>query len=106
MALVIPANTLEPVRAVSPADGKKFTLDELQSLVGGYIEHIPYKINKTRVTDLPKDARGKVVCNAWCDEEGKLKGQPHNVRASALFAGNMGGDRLVGSVVFTYAGEF
>ena len=54
-----------------PRNGKKFTLEELQALVGGYIEMIR----------IPGDAGKRVL---FVDEEGKLKGLKPNVRASHL----------------------
>lgn len=50
---------------VSPDKGKTFSLERLQELVGGYIEILPY--------------RGWLFV---CDEEGKLKGKPLNVKAT------------------------
>jgi Domain of unknown function (DUF3846) len=64
-------------REVKPANGKKFSLEELQKLVGGYIEYVP---------------RSRPI--AYCDEEGRLKEKPLNALASQRF-----NQLLVGDVV-------
>lgn len=60
---------------VKPADGKKFTLAELQKLVGGYIEHVPHS---------------RPI--AYCNEEGRLTGLPPNALASQRFEQVLVGD--------------
>ena len=60
---------------VKPADGKKFTLEELQKFVGGYIEAVPYA-NPV----------------AYCNEEGRLNNLPLNRCASLRFKQNLVGD--------------
>ena len=65
----------------TPRNGKKFTLSELQALVGGYIEMVR----------IPGDAGKRVL---FVDEEGKLKGLKPNVRASHL-----AGQLIVGNAV-------
>ena len=64
------------IEIVKPANGKQFSLDELQKFVGGYIEMVPY---------------AKYV---YCNEEGRLKGLPQNQIATLMF--NM---LLVGDVI-------
>jgi hypothetical protein len=51
---------------VLPGDGKKFSLEEMQKLVGGYIERVGTIGRKT----------------VYADEEGLLKGLPLNPVAS------------------------
>lgn len=71
-------------RDVTPADGKAFTLDELQGFVGGYIQLV-------RLT------RSRLMC---CNEEGKLERLPLNRTATAEWAALHGlTDVIVGSVV-------
>lgn len=53
---------------VCPADGVKFSLEELQGFVGGWIELV-------RLGD------GR---NMWINEEGKLEGLPLNILATSL----------------------
>lgn len=67
----------------APKNGTDFTLEELQSAVGGFIEII--KISSTQIMVL--------------NEEGKLRGLPINYNASLIFA--MAGIRevAVGDVV-------
>lgn len=65
------ATVIEPngtMRDVAPAKPPHFTLEELQTLVGGYIELV-YLYNGT----------GKVLV---VNEEGKLQGLPRNETAS------------------------
>lgn len=72
--------------AVAPGHGDKFTLEELQDFVGGYIE-LAYK-----------DEDMLIICN----EEGKLHGLPINVVATTLWhekASWSYGDYLVGDVL-------
>lgn len=54
---------------ILPANGEKFTLEELQMIVGGYIE-IVHLTDKTLMV---------------LDEEGKLKGKKMNLYATGLF---------------------
>jgi len=62
---------------------RQATLDELQALVGGYIEAVPGSDHR-----------------AFCNEEGLLLGLPFNARASLRF-----GVPLVGPVVELEPGE-
>lgn len=64
---------------VTPKNGKTFTLDEVQALVGGYVEllHLP---NSNLV--------------AYCNEDGKMEHLLPNDRFSRLY-----GDFVVGDVV-------
>ena len=66
----------------APANGKTFTLEELQAIVDGYIElvHLPY---------------GKDYVIGIVDEEGRLKGKPRNMPASTF-----SGQDLMGDVLF------
>lgn len=50
------------------------TLEELQAIVGGYIEVVPGFLTYN----------GE-LCIAYCDEEGSLKNKARNERASALW---------------------
>jgi hypothetical protein len=59
----------------------KLTLEQMQALVGGYIEHV-----------CTRDGRHMVM-----DEEGKLKGKPSNDLASQLFY--PGFDIVMGDVI-------
>lgn len=67
MATVIPAEG--PVRELQPGRGASFQLEELQAVVGGYIEALY----------LPEAVM-------FLDEDGKAKGRPINPRATALAA--------------------
>lgn len=55
---------------VTPADGKQFTLAELQTMVGGYIEAV--RLDGDQIM--------------WVNEEGKLKGLPLNPEATRMAA--------------------
>lgn len=79
------------VKEVQPKDGKKFTLNETQSLVGGWVEMVHLEGDNILL----------------CDEEGLLKEKPVNQEASVM-AKDMGwqGGFLVGSVLFLKDDEF
>ncbi len=64
---------------VTPKNGKDFSLEECQAIVGGYIE-----------TVRASDGRIMIV-----NEEGKMKGFAPNVKASMLFPHDM----IVGTVL-------
>jgi hypothetical protein len=79
---------------VLPADGKAFSLEELQEAVGGLIELV-------RLT---------CGCNMFINEEGKLNGLEANHRASWLFwnshpAAFDVGDFICGDAIITRDGE-
>jgi hypothetical protein len=84
------AKLYEPSGRVSdctPRNGRKFTLEELQALVGGYIE----------IVRIPGDAGKRVM---FVDEEGRLKRLPPNVAASHL-----AGQLIVGSALLCSSKE-
>jgi hypothetical protein len=68
---------------LTPSNTTKFSLEDLQKAVGGYIEGIPGTNHRV-----------------WCDEEGLLKGKPHNLEASMRF-----GRRLVGDILELEPGD-
>ena len=71
---------------IEPKNGSKFELEELQEIVGGFIQLLYYD-------------NGIVVC----DEEGKLKDKPFNTMATFIAHGNRAlapQDFLVGDVLF------
>lgn len=70
---------------VTPRNGKKFTLDELQAYVGGLIERV----------ELP---RGNGHSTAWVNEEGKLIGLAYNEKATRIY-GRAPDDVIVGPMV-------
>ena len=71
---------------VSPANGRAFTLEEMQKFVGGLIEALPL-------------SNGLVV---WLNEEGKLRDLPYNAPAD-MMAHRLSGiaihDHIVGNVL-------
>lgn len=73
--------TTGEVTEVKPANGKEFTLEELQGYVEGYIE-----------ATQTEDGRTLIV-----NEEGKLDGLPFNTTASELY--NRPFDVIVGNAV-------
>lgn len=81
---------------VIPADGQPYKteiddsqeLEQLQSLVGGYIELV--------VVD---NEEGLPVLSVFCNEEGKIEGLPRNGRANHFFRAVLSDDVLVGPVV-------
>lgn len=91
MAKFIPADASQPEREVQPKNGKKFTLQEWQSYVGGYVQVV-------QTND------GSAVL---MDEDGKLKDRPVNLRATALLFGIIAlADQVVGDVLVLTAEEF
>jgi len=67
------------------------TLDELQKLVGGYIQQVSHW---TKHDGLKADV--------WCDDDGKVNDKPFNRRATTMWYAALGqtvGDHLVGDVV-------
>ena len=76
------------VQEVKPAKGKAFTIEEMQKLVGGYVELIPSIYR-------PK---GKLVL---VDEDGIPRKKGFNIRVSQLL-----GIALVGDVVICEKKEF
>lgn len=81
--LIQPDGTTQEVQP----QGKRLTLQDLQRLVGGYIQFIPLT-----------DGRWLAV-----DEDGKPKGLPVNVRVTAMAA--LPGDFIVGTAVVLSAAE-
>lgn len=79
MATIIKANG--STQDIEPKNGSDFQLEELQKIVGGYIE-ILY-LNDGRL----------MVCN----EEGKLNRLPYNEKATRLFG--LSYDYVVGDVL-------
>jgi hypothetical protein len=82
MAQII--KTSGAVIETKPKNGTDFQLDELQSIVGGYIEVVSLR-------------DGRLIV---CDEEGKLKGKERNNKATdilhSVFNNN---DFMVGDVL-------
>jgi hypothetical protein len=75
------------VLTVHPANGRKFSLAELQAYVGGHIELVP----GTSRSGHPA---------AWCNDEGRLKQLRVNREATRVFMhGVWGSDVLVGDVI-------
>ncbi|MBI4201193.1 MAG: DUF3846 domain-containing protein [Chloroflexi bacterium] len=75
---------------ITPREGKRFKLEELQAIVGGFIE----------IVALP--GRRIMVLN----EEGKLKQLPSNAAATALARGTIAGsDFIVGDVLVCLSKE-
>lgn len=83
VALLIPADDASPVREVEVGG-----LADLQALVGGFIESVPYA--------------GRVDVVPYFNEEGKLLGLPVNARATRLLDLSLFAfDHVVGEVVLT-----
>lgn len=72
---------------VKPANGREFTLEEVQALVGGYVEMVA----------LPRKGESLL-----CDEEGMLK----NKRLNLNFHCNHTPWALLGDVLVVKQGEF
>lgn len=87
-AVLIPAATNQPIREVRLPAVAQAQLLQLQQLVGGYIEMVPYR--------LPNEQTRALVVN----EVGKMQGLPRNERASALMRKHLRReDHIVGDAV-------
>ena len=87
MNIIIPVEG--ETQKFSPANGKKFTLEELQSAVGGHLEFVP-----------APQGRGYDDCSRQpylviADEEGVLKQKGYNTGASFLVGYPLVGDVLI-----------
>jgi hypothetical protein len=71
---------------IRPKNGKKFSLDELQTYVGGYIEIVALKPGNGHAT-------------MYINEEGKLKGLPYNPQATKIAVIDDYGDFIVGNAI-------
>ena len=69
---------------VAPKNGTDFSLEELQGVVGGYIEIVRLRDDKMMVVN----------------EEGRLIGLKHNIKASTIAA-----DHIVGNVLICDSGQ-
>lgn len=76
-------------KVVEPKNGNDFQLEELQAIVGGYIECL--NLNDGRL----------LVCN----EEGKLEGLPLNDAATDIVRANGYNDWIVGDVLICKSEE-
>ena len=82
MAQII--KTTGEVIETQPKNGTDFSLEELQTIVGGYIEVVSLR-------------DGRLVC---CDEQGKCKGKDRNHKATDIFQAALPTrDFLVGDVL-------
>ena len=88
---------------VVPVETNKVKLEDMQKLVGGYIETVPYF-----------DTYEGEPCIAFCDEEGKLKGKARNITATdAWYYGLMSrgipvepfSDYLVGDILIVQGAD-
>lgn len=72
-------------REVQPAGGTYFTLEEMQAIVGGYVEQVWLDENTTM----------------FLNEEGKLEGLPFNIEATKVFLSHYpeSNDFIVGDVL-------
>ena len=82
MATLIQSN--QKTRQVSPKNGKQFTVEEIQELVGGYFEVI---------RSLSPRTNGVMLVN----EEGYIFSMPLNLQASMFASRSIVGDVLIGS---------
>lgn len=86
--IIYPDATLKEVQ---PKNGKDFQLEELQEIVGGYIEIVSQLRTNT----------GEILV---INEEGKLIGLPYNDVASLLYVG-FPPDPIVGTVLLCKKSE-
>jgi hypothetical protein len=89
MAILIPADGSEP-RYIAPANGRSFAIEELQTLVAGFIECLamPWSIDRDAPLVL------------FLNEDGKRLQLPVNrVATTMMLATLRAGDVIVGDVV-------
>ena len=77
---------------VFPGDGHRFTLEELQAHVGGYIEAVK--------TLMETERNGYTIEIIYVNEEGLLMGLEHNLQASMIV-----GKHIVGNALALFQGE-
>ncbi len=87
MATLLKADGM--VSEVKPANGRKFTLEEVQKLVGGYVQMVDNG-DGTRLL---------------CNEDGKVHNLPPNAAATAIYKYGRQ-DHIVGDVVIVTRREF
>lgn len=76
---------------VTPKNGKRFKLAELQEFVGGYIERIDLGFGQNMIVN----------------EEGKLLGMPFNQKASSMTINSKSGAHIiVGHALICKGGEW
>ena len=68
-------------KVVTPEHGEVFTLEELQALVGGYIEVVPQRVHPDKVY--------------LCDEEGLLKSKEINFSVTETIGFGVVGDIVI-----------
>jgi hypothetical protein len=78
------------VETIEPKNGTDFQLEELQAVVGGYIECLPL-YNTTEIMT--------------CNEEGKILGLPLNRRATQIIVDNGYEDCIAGDVLVCREGK-
>lgn len=93
--LILPDGSETPV---TPANHRKFTLEELQTLVGGPIEILDRWVTQPQSNGIKR--RVRLVMH----EEGKLEGLAVNPRATQL-SGLWPDDVIVGPVVWLERGD-
>jgi len=71
------------IEEIYPNNGRDFKLEEIQKLIGGYIEFVYLSIDKIMIVD----------------EEGKVKGLPSNVQATKVIRKYGIPDFIVGTAV-------
>lgn len=74
---------------VTPKNGTDFQIDELNEMVGGYIEIVH-----------PPSMQGAIMV---INEEGKLKGLPFNLLAT--MTAHLAGDHIVGNVLLCHPSQ-
>lgn len=101
MAILIKTDSV--VSVVRPANGKKFTLEELQGYVGGSIEltHTHPAEIRDRVGHHVEIKRGS---DMWINEDGISLGLPFNEIATLLYVKGHA-DPIIGDVIIPDAGE-
>jgi hypothetical protein len=82
---LVPSNQEKAIRIIAIPDDMTLQLEDLQRLVGGYVEMV-----NTPTLGFKKHCM-------LVDEEGRIKGRPRNIRAEQIsgYAGILVGDAVV-----------
>jgi hypothetical protein len=77
---------------VFPGDGQRFTLQELQAHVGGYIEPVN--------TLIETEFNGYTIQIMYVNEDGRMQNLEYNLNASMI-----AGQHIVGNALVLFQGE-
>lgn len=95
--LIVPP---KEVTVVTPRDGERFRLEELQELVGGYVEHVRLPGPEQPATSSWRTSPWPSYTDLLVHEEAKIKQEPINHLATMLW-----GDAVAGTALLMRQGD-